>query len=258
MNLALPALVVFLLLLPGAIARSRIKLVERLSLDYSPLGQVVAETVAWAAALHAMWLSGAAWLCGRWLHTDVLLRLLSAEPVAQTRALDAVAAQAPLVAAYGGSLLAAAYFGPTLLRAAVVRWRLDRQGAWLRPLLRFHGAPWYYLLSGADFSAGEAPDFITVSAIVNVAGQPILFTGVLQHYYLDPSGQLDRLVLREAMRRPLSADKPLLPPPDAEAMPRFYPVDGDYFVLRYSDAITLNVEYITLADASAGTAPAAV
>ena len=246
MNLALPALVVFLLLLPGAVARSRIKLVERLSLDYSPLGQVVSETVAWAAALHALWLAGASLVFKQVLQADVLLRLLSAEPGAQTRALDTVAAQAPAVAAYGGSLLLAAYLVPALVRAAVMRWRLDRNGAPLRPLLRFHGAPWYYLLSGADFPAGEAPDFITVSAIVNVANQPFLFTGVLQHYYLDPSGQLDRLVLREAMRRPLSADKPLLPDADAASSPRFYPVDGDYFVLRYSDAITLNVEYITL------------
>lgn len=250
MNLALPALVVFLLLLPGAIARSRIKLVERLSLDYSPLGQVVAETVAWAAALHALWLAAAWLLLGRVLQPEVLLRLLSAEPPAQTRALDAVAAQAGLVAAYGGSLLSAAYGVPWLLRAVVMRWRLDRNGARLSPLLRFHGAPWYYLLSGADFRADEAPDFITVSALVNVAGQPLLFTGVLQHYYLDTNGQLDRLVLRQAMRRPLSADKP--PLPDPAAAPRFYPVDGDYFVLRYSDAITLNVEYITLtADAAA-------
>jgi hypothetical protein len=27
---------------------------------------------------------------------------------------------------------------------------------------------------------------------------------------------------------------------------RFYPIDGDNFVLRYSEAITLNVQYVKL------------
>ena len=31
---------------------------------------------------------------------------------------------------------------------------------------------------------------------------------------------------------------------------RFYPVDGDYFVLRYSEAITLNVVYLKFSDQS--------
>lgn len=253
MNLALPALVVFLLLLPGAIARSRIKLVERLSLDYSPLGQVVAETVVWSAALHALWLGAVYLFRGQVLHTDVLLRLLSAEQAAQTRALDAVAAQAGAVAAYGSSLLAAAYLAPLLLRLAIVRWRLDEQNAWCSPLLRFNQAPWYYLLSGADFPRDRAPDFITVSALVDIGGEAILFTGLLQNFYLDPEGQLDRVVLSQVMRRPLAADKGST----GEAQ-RFYPVDGDYFVLRYCDAITLNVEYITLTTEPGSAGPAAL
>ena len=249
MNLALPALVVFLLLLPGAIVRGRIKRVERQSIDYSPLGQVVAETVVWSAALHALWLSAAYLFRGELLHTDVLLRLLSAEPVAQTRALDAVAAQAGEVAAYGGSLLAAAYLAPLLLRLAIVRWRLDQQNAWLSPLLRFNQAPWYYLLSGADFPRDKAPDLIAISALVDIAGAPFLFTGLLQNFYLNPEGQLDRVVLSQVMRRPLAADKG-----SADEAQRFYPVDGDCFVLRYSDAITLNVEYIVLGDLAGGEA----
>ena len=46
------------------------------------------------------------------------------------------------------------------------------------------------------------------------------------------------------MRRPLDADKS--GGEDDDRLNRFYVVDGDYFVLRYSEVITLNVEYITL------------
>lgn len=50
MNVALPALIVFLLLLPGFIFRTNLKRSERTSLDYSPFGHVVAEAVLWALA----------------------------------------------------------------------------------------------------------------------------------------------------------------------------------------------------------------
>lgn len=57
MNVALPALVVFVLLLPGFVARSRIKRAERLALDYSPFGQVVTEAVGWSFVMHLLWVA---------------------------------------------------------------------------------------------------------------------------------------------------------------------------------------------------------
>jgi hypothetical protein len=55
MNVALPALVIFLLLFPGFVARSKIEYNERASLDYSPFGQVVTEAVLWSFGLHLVW-----------------------------------------------------------------------------------------------------------------------------------------------------------------------------------------------------------
>jgi len=57
MNVALPALIVFFLLLPGFIFRTNLKRAERTSLDFSPFGQVVAEGILWASVLHFFWLS---------------------------------------------------------------------------------------------------------------------------------------------------------------------------------------------------------
>ena len=76
MNFALPTLAVFALLLPGFIARSRIKRIERQSLDYSPFGQIVSEALLWALALHLLW-CGLAWLLTAYEpRPEVLLRLL--------------------------------------------------------------------------------------------------------------------------------------------------------------------------------------
>jgi hypothetical protein len=244
MSVALPALVVFVLLLPGFVTRSRLKRAERLSLDYSPFGQVVTQAVLWSVVLHLGWLFLTDAFTGRTLRPDVLLELLGSDSSAQVRALDAVAADATPVARYFGTLLLFAYAAPAGVRWLIERYHLDRLGSPLSGALRFTGAPWYYLLSGADFPHDETPDLIYVSAIVSVAGQPILYTGVLDDYFLDPDGRLDRVILESVMRRPLARDKESAGRPGID---RFYPIDGDYFVLRYSEAITLNIEYIKLA-----------
>jgi len=85
---------------------------------------------------------------------------------------------------------------------------------------------------------------------VNVSGKAYLYTGILEEFFVNAEGKLDRVVLQEVMRRPIAADKNA---PEAEAgapSPRFYPIDGDYFVLRYSEAITLNIEYVKLIESN--------
>ena len=141
MNIALPAFVAFVLLLPGFIARIRIKRVERLSLDYSPFGQVATEGVVWAGALHALWIALTNWLTAWNVRPDVVLKLLSSEPVSQGRALDHVAAHAAPAAWYFGTLIAAAYLVPLMIRVAISTMRLDRSASRLSWLLRFSGAP---------------------------------------------------------------------------------------------------------------------
>jgi|SRR5581483_8276870 len=246
MNVALPALIVFFVLLPGFLFRSRFKRAERLSLDYSPFGQVVTQAVLWAAVLHAVWLAGTWLVAHRTVRADVLLKLVSSDSALHADAIQAVAADIPRVTWYFASLLVFAYVMPTVARLAIIHWRLDRQAAPLSRLLRFHAAPWYYLLTGADFAADDTPDFIAVSAIVDAAGRPMLYYGILDDFYLDQDGRLDRLVLEKAMRRPLESDKVALDGTD-RLTERFYAIDGDYFVLRYAEAITLNIEYIKLA-----------
>lgn len=83
-----------------------------------------------------------------------------------------------------------------------------------------------------------------MSSIVNVSGKAYLYTGILDGYFIDHEGNLDRLIMQEVMRRPMADDK--TPDTLGRELDRFYPIDGDYFVLRYSEAITLNIEYIKL------------
>lgn len=68
----------------------------------------------------------------------------------------------------------------------------------------------------------------------------------LEEFFINFDGQLDRVILSAVMHRPLSKDKLVNESEGHDESSRFYPIDGDYFVLRYSEAITLNVEYIKL------------
>lgn len=251
MNVALPALVVFFVLLPGFIARSGVKRVERTVFDYSPFGQIAAEAVVWCLVLHAVWIAFVVPAYGFGVDMDSAVDLLATDGATQRKALAAVGKAVGPISLYFASLLAFAFAFPRGVRWLISRFRLDRSGSLFAWAFRFDGAPWYYLLSAADFAEDEKPDFIVISAVVEMVQEPFLYVGVLENYYLTPDGGLDRLVLSEVMRRPLSRDKA-----DDEAsgldLNRFYHVDGDYFVLRYSEVATLNVEYIRLREEPAG------
>lgn len=246
MNVALPAFIIFILLLPGFIFRTRLKRAERTSLDYSPLGQVVAEAVLWALLAHLIWLLFSYWLFDRALDPAALIKLLSSDPAGQAKASDNVGENFRWISAYFTSLFAASYFIPKRLRYLISKFRLDRAAAKFSYFFRFHQAPWYYLFTGADFTREDEPDIVTVSAIVEIAGAAILYTGTLDEFFVDADGQLDRLVLQDIMRRPLHLDKEPHDLADAAVLSRFYPIDGDYFVLRYSETITLNIQYAML------------
>lgn len=265
MNVALPALVIFALVLPGFIFRDRFKRNEKTALDYAPFGRVVAEAVIWAVVLHFIWLLMAWQLRGQVLNLEAVMGLLSSNSEDQSQAIKFIHQRADSLAQYFLSLLFACLVVPTLLRKFITLCRLDRYGSVLAPFVRFHDAPWYYLLTGADFRKGDLPDYINVSAIVNIAGTPFLFQGMLDDFFFSSDGQLDRLVLENVSRRLLNNDKTVPGAPltsdahltaveaaglkDAHTPAedqRFYPVDGDYFVLRMSEAITLNVQYVKL------------
>lgn len=255
MNVALPALIVFLCLLPGFIFRGRLKRVESTSLDYSPFGRVATEGILWAGVLHVLWIT----LCpvfGDVSDLSIVLRLLSSNLDVHGKALDVVASQIPRISGYFISLYVASYAVPGFIRWLITRCRLDRYDGNWSWLFRFNDAPWYYLLTGADFDKDHKPDFIEATAIVNIAGEPYLFKGVLESFYFKSDGALDRLVLENTTRRKLNEDersrgRRAAARPDGG----FSPIEGDSFVIQYDQVVTLNIRYKKIDLASADAAP---
>jgi hypothetical protein len=257
-NVAFSALLVFLLLLPGFLFRTYFKRAEKVVLDVKPFGQAAIDAFLAAIVLDTFWYWLAVFVTGRRVDFAALLTLIAGEKSAELESAIAKLATDPWhPGLFFGSLYAFAILAAFLLRRAVTRWRLDRRGAPLANFLRFD-TPWYYLFTGYDREI--APNGVAIGAVVSLGGTAYLYTGVLVEYFLDDQGQLNRLVLASAARRPLSEDASqdddaltewvAVDEPLAETIPsaseRFYPIEGDYFVLRYSEVLTLNVRYLDL------------
>ncbi|MBB1625730.1 hypothetical protein [Achromobacter sp. UMC71] len=288
MNFALPAAVILLLVLPGFAFRSGLEMREGTKIDYSPFGDVVIRSIFWAGVLHAIVLAVTYCFLDRSVRFDILIRLMSkgTEPDDQ-----AVMVRYWLwIAQYFCALYVLAFIFPYFWKLAITKCGLDRSDSPFSKLFRFRRAPWYYLLSGADFAEGDRPDLIQVAALVEVGKGCYLYQGFLEHYFVDEHGQLDRLVISQASRRPLSADAVFLPggmgwARDSKKMGpevpsrrrrkgvfvgrrskqrkphnpnRFYPIVGDYFVLHYDEVVTLNVQYIKLNKEGGAVSPNAV
>jgi uncharacterized protein DUF6338 len=238
MSVALSAVVVFLLLAPGFAFRSRYRRIERTSLDYAPFGEVVLHGVVFAAVFHLVWLA-AARLFGWVPNLGDLLLLLASDPNSQAEAIRRVGAHQYAVFLYFLTILFAPFFlAPALRRLAESRgWNLPESR-----LYRFFGieAPWYYLLR---VQAARRDADALVAAVVNFGGRCYVVRGFVADFFVSPTGELDRIVLELADRRPLEADPQ---GQGGEPDPQYYSIEGDFFVLRYSEAITLNVQYLQL------------
>jgi hypothetical protein len=250
-NIAFPAFLLFLFLVPGFILRGTFRTLEGTNLDAGPFASSSIKGVVYALLLNV-----AGWgfveryttFSVRW---DALLALFLADKSSNTEdALALISAHPFAHVAYFVCLYGAAAVSGWTLRYLTLRFKWDREGKFFAPLLRLSN-PWFYLFRGYD--EAREPDFIYVTTVIDL-GEPILYQGLLKNFYLNGDGGLDRLVLSKAKRRKLSQDKQT----DGQVNPAFYSIEGDFFILRYPEMVTLNVYYLYAEVAEKGGQPAQV
>jgi len=111
---------------------------------------------------------------------------------------------------------------------------------------------WYYLLSGETMKFGEVDgndgdvDGVYLTTVVHHSNEDYLYRGIVADFFFDKSGNLDRLLLRNVLRRSLSNDRNSDEPFNNLPDERYYDIKGDYFLLRYSEISTINLDYIFL------------
>jgi hypothetical protein len=279
LNIAFPAVLLFLFLSPGFVFHRFYQPREVRAADIAPFSATVLMASTVAVLVNAAVIGVAVWWGKYEFHLGELVRMLAGGTAAGNdaalspvyRRLDEHPFE-PLL--YFAATNAAALCVACLWRLAVWKYKLDHPTCRLYTFIR-PPAPWHYLFRGIDVTA-LAPDGVVIAAIVPLKDQTFLYTGLLEDYELTEKGDLDRLILSNAARRRIGDDRspngtpqPLsgaadyepecvadLPKRDNQAdslsplnsTKRFYAIEGDYFVLRASEFITLNIKFLVLED----------
>jgi hypothetical protein len=259
MNLAFPALFILLLVLPGIILRytyARGPWRWESPTSITNFSDEIAYSVAFAVGLHLLWLLLVD-LLGHPADMESAMSLLTGaygqDNVRFDQAVRSVSDHYGRVGSYFLTLYVAAGGLGFVLHAGVRRLGLDRR----TKFLRFRNE-WYYLLSGEIMEFSESPgpapaiDGVYLSAIVDHSDGSFLYRGIVRDFTFGRDGQLEKIVLTLAHRRKLGSDREATQrsiaggaaPPDD----RYYMIEGDFFVLRYSETSTVNLDYFALLD----------
>ncbi|MCD6046494.1 MAG: hypothetical protein K0S08_141 [Gammaproteobacteria bacterium] len=236
MSIAFPTILIFFLILPGFIFNLYFYNIENTQLSYAPLTRKTVSSVFAAMLLNLFGFPFLVYFSHGALNTSLLFTVLSAIPSGPYEtALHTLGDDFSILLIYFVLLSLFAYITAIVFRWLIKRFDLEHIG-----FFRLDN-PWYYLFSGYDWKSGT-PDFVMIAATLQLGNDVYLYVGILEDYFFDDKGNIDRLVLTDVKRRKIGLDKHQVPAGEA----RFYPVDGDYFVLKYAEAKNLNVQFIQL------------
>jgi hypothetical protein len=257
MNFAFPALLVFLLVLPGIILRysyARGPWGWASPTSMRRVSEELAYGIAFALVLHAGWL---VLVRGVGFQPDVetMVLLLAGDFGEASRHLDRVVASVAGhyagIAGYLVSLYAASAVAGNLGHRLVRRLGLDH----LTKTFRFDNY-WFYMLTGEvlDFrengEEGRVVDGVYCSVVVDHASGSYLYRGIVSDFTFDREGALDTIVLMDAHRRRLTDDRaeedhrPQVGPSEPDE--RYYEIRGDFLILRSTEIRTLNLDYFAV------------
>lgn len=243
MNLALPAVFLLVLLLPGLILISGFqgKIIGRFIssrvVDLRPMSVDWLLSFVASPILLYLWVELAESVTSFQVDARASFALLSGE--GDEAAIAAIADSWEAVSLFFVSLyIVSAAAGVGLHE--LVRWkRLDVKF----PFLRFNNE-WHYLLSGELHGSDPKPDGALVTAAIDSEGKTYLYSGILDSFSYGPDGDLSKVTLRGAVRRAIATDRK-----DGEQQKplgtddRYYAIEGHRLVLWCGDVKTLNIRY---------------
>lgn len=232
MNIAFPTLLIFLLILPGFIFNSNYYYLENTPIDYKPFAQRTIRCIFISILFHLFFISLIYWFSSYRIDFSVILALLLGSGD-EKLAIENILKNIELIILYWLILYSTAWFSGLVARKIIVKFKIDKYIKFMRL-----DNKWFYLFSGYDL--GINSDLIAyVGFIIELGGIPYLYSGLLEEFFLDENGNLDRLVLYGAQRRKIDKDENQ----QSENKERFYEISGNYFVVQYSEIKNLNIKF---------------
>ncbi len=275
-----PALVITILILPGIL----FSYMFRKGLGPSPivLGSIQSEVVRgilFSIPINLLAIGLINWSPFPDVDYGVVITLLTGwqgdSDAEITENIQAISNYAPLILIY--VLLTSALSALTgyLLHLYVRYYRLDLRFEFLRM-----PSEWYYLLSGkewvmntlieekaakhieqpgkvkrwqvssAEIKAKEREiDFQIVAVALEQGGDVYIYRGILDQYFFDKKGALEKIVMRYPQRRKIKQSRLDIKMDGGANDKGFYQIDGHYFVIEYNRIMNLNLYYYSIADA---------
>ena len=235
MNIAFPAFLILLLILPGFIFLSAHERKENTAIERKPFDVSSAIALFFALLIHFILLS--VFSCFDLAPDYALLFKLALGLKTLTYDLKAIEDHIVAIALY----LLLSFSLPYLL-GKVTQWVRFSFNPYKDSCFSFD-TPWYYELKG-KLSDVHDPQIIQLTCLQDLSEGTYLYYGVLEDFYLDREGQLDRVVLSDVFRRKLTHDESDKDTPQN----RFYEIKGDRLVLKYADIRNINIEYLYITE----------
>lgn len=236
MNFALPAVLFLFFIIPGLVLFSRLYRVDGVVLDFQPISEKMGHVFFWSIFVHILLIFLLDEFANITVQYSVIVAAFSGK--LEPNHVGVIANSLFKFAGYLFLSILVSYFVALAIRRTVEYCNLDKKYG----LLKFR-SPWLYIFTD-DRDAGHAGTYI--SALVDVKDGTYLYSGILEEYFFDKDGGLDRMVLSEVVRRKMSNDKGAVCTGESGGDERFYKIDGDYIVVRYDEIITLNVRYVKI------------
>jgi hypothetical protein len=254
MNIALPALFLFMLVLPGIILRSTYYATEKTDLSHQPFTTEGSISLIIAIIFHLAWIPISKYV---WkpVNIEYALSILSFSSDKITpEVIRNISENIYPISAYFGSIFIASWALGLSGQKLVREFGLDTDKRF-SSIFRFD-TPWYYLFKGLIKDTETPPinegqnkdskyikddyDFIQISCTIARPDHTYIYIGALVDFYFKDNGELDRIILQSVSRRKMIDDK------QAENItnlkqPPFYEVIGYAMVIKYDDISSMNV-----------------
>ncbi|MEE8295640.1 MAG: hypothetical protein V3R64_07995 [Sphingomonadales bacterium] len=251
MNLAFPALLFLILILPGIIFRYYFSTEDSTKIDPNPFSADVIIALIFSVAGHFIWIYGAT-LLGFTVHIDFVFGLLINPGQYEREVIQTLIGNS-----YTYIIL---YFFSLSLISGIFGWGLrsflkNRAISGKSKGLGIY-SNWFYLFVLA-YDTGLSHDATLVSFLMDTDDGVVIYTGLLEEFFLKEKGQLDFIVLGSVFRRKLKDDynfKKHGTKSFNENQPnldqRYYPISADRFVAKYDQIKNLTITYLHLEEVS--------
>lgn len=246
MNIALPTVVLFILLIPGLLFR-RFYYTEEFSKEYFKQTFFGTFFSAFLPSLlfHICWYFVVAYL-GYNIDLSILGDLLSGQN--DENVYRAIESNIGKITGYNFSIAIAAGLGGFLSKKVIRNYKLDR----IYKLFRFQNS-WHYVLKGEFFdfprasfdledSGVEEIEFVYVDAIIDTNAGTFLYEGIFVDYELSANSGLNYITLKNTSRKLISINKQ----DDGES----YPINGHIVVLPFHQIKNINLSFYRIIQAN--------